>query len=113
MPIYEYQCEQCGHRLEAIQRMSEDPLTDCPTCGQPALKKLISAAAFHLKGNGWYATDFKDQAKGKAAADSAPEAGGKEGTGGKEGAPAAAPESCPAPAPAAAACCGGGCGSGH
>ncbi|MGD8407985.1 MAG: zinc ribbon domain-containing protein, partial [Thiohalophilus sp.] len=44
MPIYEYQCEECGHQLEAIQKMSDEPLTDCPACGKPALKKLISAS---------------------------------------------------------------------
>ena len=59
MPIYEYQCEACGHQLERLQRISEDPLTDCPECGKPALKKMISATAFRLKGGGWYETDFK------------------------------------------------------
>ena len=59
MPIYEYECESCGHRLEAIQKMSDPALTDCPTCGNSALKKLVSAAGFQLKGSGWYATDFK------------------------------------------------------
>ncbi len=59
MPIYEYRCEACGHEMEAIQKMSAAPLTDCPECGQPALKKLISAAGFRLKGGGWYETDFK------------------------------------------------------
>lgn len=59
MPIYEYQCESCGHQLETIQRMSDDPLTDCPECEEPQLKKLMSAAAFRLKGSGWYETDFK------------------------------------------------------
>jgi len=59
MPIYEYRCEACGHELEALQKVSEAPLTDCPACGRPALKKLISAAGFRLKGGGWYETDFK------------------------------------------------------
>ena len=59
MPIYEYECQSCGHRLEAIQKLSDDPLTDCPTCATPALRKLVSAAAFRLKGGGWYETDFK------------------------------------------------------
>jgi len=59
MPIYEYQCEKCGHELEAIQKFSDDPLTKCPECGEQALKKKLSAAAFHLKGSGWYKTDFK------------------------------------------------------
>ena len=59
MPIYEYQCEACGHYLETLQKISDPPLIDCHKCGKPALKKLISAAAFRLKGGGWYETDFK------------------------------------------------------
>ena len=59
MPIYEYQCQQCDHELEAIQKMSDEPLTDCPACDEPHLRKLVSAAAFRLKGGGWYETDFK------------------------------------------------------
>ena len=59
MPIYEYECGSCGHRLEAIQKMSDPALKDCPSCGKAALKKMISAAGFQLKGTGWYATDFK------------------------------------------------------
>jgi putative FmdB family regulatory protein len=59
MPIYEYRCDACDHELEAIQKMSDAPLTDCPECGKPVLKKLISAAGFRLKGGGWYETDFK------------------------------------------------------
>lgn len=64
MPIYEYQCNACGHRLEAFQTISEATLTLCPECHKDALQKLISASSFQLKGTGWYATDFKD--KGKA-----------------------------------------------
>jgi putative FmdB family regulatory protein len=59
MPIYEYRCEACGHALEAMQKLSDAPLTECPACGRPNLKKLISAAGFRLKGGGWYETDFK------------------------------------------------------
>jgi len=66
MPIYEYQCSACGHQLEAMQKLSEAALTDCPACGKPELKKLISAAGFQLKGSGWYATDFKNNGKKKA-----------------------------------------------
>ena len=68
MPIYEYQCEACGNQLEALQKMSAAPLARCPACDNDTLKKLISAAAFKLKGSGWYETDFKD--KGGAAAPS-------------------------------------------
>lgn len=63
MPIYEYRCTSCGHELEAIQKFSDAPLTECPACRAAALTKLISAAGFHLKGSGWYATDFKGSGK--------------------------------------------------
>ena len=63
MPIYEYECQSCGAQLEAMQKMSEDPLKDCPKCNKPELKKLISAAGFRLKGGGWYETDFKSGTK--------------------------------------------------
>jgi len=59
MPIYEYKCQSCGHELEAIQKMSDAALTDCPQCKESALKKRISAAGFRLSGGGWYETDFK------------------------------------------------------
>ena len=59
MPIYEYQCQACGKQLEALQKLSDAPLQDCPDCGEPSLKKKVSAAAFRLKGGGWYETDFK------------------------------------------------------
>jgi putative FmdB family regulatory protein len=59
MPIYEYACDNCGHVFDALQKMSDDPLTDCPACGEPRLKKLLSAPNFRLKGGGWYETDFK------------------------------------------------------
>ena len=65
MPIYEYSCASCGHELEAIQKMSDAPLVDCPACGKPELKKKISAAGFRLKGTGWYETDFKGGGKKK------------------------------------------------
>lgn len=61
MPIYEYQCHACGHRLETLQKVSARPLTDCPACEEPALRKLVSAVAFRFKGGGWYETDFKDE----------------------------------------------------
>ncbi|MCY3822144.1 MAG: zinc ribbon domain-containing protein [Gammaproteobacteria bacterium] len=59
MPIYEYECKACRHGFESIQKISEPPLVDCPECGEPQLKKKISAVAFRLKGGGWYETDFK------------------------------------------------------
>ena len=73
MPIYEYACQSCGHQMEAIQKMSDAPLVDCPACEKPELKKQISAAGFRLKGGGWYETDFKSGAKKNlAASDAAP-----------------------------------------
>ena len=59
MPIYEYKCQNCGHFFEVLQRISEEPLSDCPKCKKDALKKLVSAPNFRLKGEGWYETDFK------------------------------------------------------
>ena len=65
MPIYEYACDQCGHHLEALQKISEEALIYCPECGEATLRKKVSAAAFRLKGTGWYETDFKDGGKEK------------------------------------------------
>jgi putative FmdB family regulatory protein len=59
MPIYEYQCDACGHHLEALRKISDKPLKKCPECGKPRLKRLLSAPMFLLKGSGWYETDFK------------------------------------------------------
>jgi len=102
MPIYEYRCTSCGHELEAIQKFSDAPLSECPACRTAALTKLISAAGFHLKGSGWYATDFKGsgkpaEAKGdgkpavaKASAEATPVAAGTQGKGDATPAPASA-----------------------
>jgi putative FmdB family regulatory protein len=67
MPLREYQCDACGHRFEVIQKMSDLPLDTCPKCGE-ILRKLQAAPAFHLKGSGWYATDYakKDQSTAKS-----------------------------------------------
>ena len=59
MPIYEYKCQNCEHYFEVLQRISEEPLSTCPECKKNALKKLVSAPNFRLKGEGWYETDFK------------------------------------------------------
>lgn len=77
MPIYEYQCGACGDRHEFIQKFSDAPKRKCPGCGANRLKRLVSAAAFHLKGSGWYVTDFRDKNKKKAD--------GKDGKDGKSG----------------------------
>lgn len=79
MPIYEYECAGCGHRLEAIQKVTEGPLRECPTCGKPRLKRLVSAAGFQLKGTGWYATDFKNSGRKPAAAEKS--SGGEKSSG--------------------------------
>lgn len=59
MPIYEYQCTKCDHHLEALQKISDKPLRECPECGKHGLKRLMSAPMFRLAGSGWYETDFK------------------------------------------------------
>ena len=69
MPIYEYRCNACEHELEALQKMSDDPLVDCPACQQPELSKLISAVGFRLSGGGWYETDFKSGNKKNLSGD--------------------------------------------
>lgn len=71
MPIYEYECSACGHQMEALQKMSDPVLKDCPECNKPELIKKISAAGFRLSGGGWYETDFKNSGKKKNLASSA------------------------------------------
>jgi putative FmdB family regulatory protein len=103
LPIYEYRCQQCGHELDALQKISEDPLTECPECGQSSLTKLVSAPNFRLKGSGWYETDFKKDNKRNLADDPKADApktadksdGGKDATKkpAKEGAATPAPKS--------------------
>ncbi len=73
MPIYEYACKNCDYRMDALQKMSDDALVDCPECGKPQLKRLISAPKFRLKGQGWYETDFKqDNQRNLSKSDSEP-----------------------------------------
>ncbi len=79
MPIYEYLCSACGHEFDALQKVSDAPLTDCPECGASTLKKKLSAPGFRLSGSGWYETDFKsdkDKQKNLAKSDSADKSGG-------------------------------------
>ena len=59
MPIYGYICKSCEHTLDALQKIADEPLVDCPSCGEPTLKRVLSAPRFRLKGQGWYETDFK------------------------------------------------------
>jgi len=65
MPFYEYECSNCKFYVEVLQKISDEPLRDCPSCKKPALKKLVSAPVFRLKGAGWYETDFKGDNEGK------------------------------------------------
>jgi putative FmdB family regulatory protein len=65
MPIYEYQCSKCSHHLEALQKISDKPLRECPECGRHTLKRLMSAPMFRLAGSGWYETDFKSDKEQK------------------------------------------------
>jgi putative FmdB family regulatory protein len=80
MPIYEYACKNCQHELEALQKISDPPLRECPECGQAELQKKISAAGFRLKGGGWYETDFK--ASGDKKKNLLGDSGGTSGGGG-------------------------------
>jgi|SRR5574343_702709 putative FmdB family regulatory protein len=78
MPIYAYRCESCGHAKDVLQKISDAPLTDCPSCGAAAFKKQLTAAGFQLKGSGWYATDFKGGSGGASGAATGAVAGATE-----------------------------------
>lgn len=96
MPIYAYRCGRCGHELDALQKISEPALTDCPKCGEAALQKQLTAPGFQLKGSGWYQTDFRGGSKPAAKSDgsdgakaegkAADTAGTGEASAGKDGA---------------------------
>lgn len=77
MPIYQYACENCGYQKEALQKISDPVLVDCDACNKPTLRKQVTAAAFRLKGTGWYETDFKNNDKQATKKDSAPKGGSK------------------------------------
>ena len=89
MPIYEYRCAACGHELEALQKLSDAPMTVCPACQKSELKKLVSAAGFQLKGSGWYATDFRNSGKKPAAKEKPPAGDAAAGGNGNAGAASA------------------------
>lgn len=72
MPIYGYACKNCDHTLDALQKVADAPLVDCPACGEPQLKRLLSAPRFRLKGSGWYETDFKKDNQRNLAGDQEP-----------------------------------------
>jgi len=76
MPLYEYQCDACGHRFERIQKFSDPPASECPKCGG-VVKKLISSPAFQFKGSGWYATDYAKKSEGSGKSDKGDAASGE------------------------------------
>lgn len=109
MPIYAYKCESCGHAKDVLQKISAEPLTDCPACGAATFKKQLTAAGFQLKGSGWYATDFRNGGSSAATGAVAPSA--TAATSSAASAPAAATDSSgggTATSPPAA--CGAACG---
>jgi putative FmdB family regulatory protein len=112
MPLYEYKCDACGARFEMIRKFSDPPLEQCSVCGKGPLEKLVSSPAFHLKGSGWYATDYARKSEsGSSASESSteksdkpatadkPDSGGGDAAKGGDSKPAEKPA--PAPAPAA------------
>ena len=101
MPIYAYRCEGCGFQKDALQKLSDPPLVDCPQCGQPKLAKQLTAAGFALKGTGWYVTDFRDSGKKSTTAEpTKTETAAPAGSVGDAGVASSAPA--PAAAPATA-----------
>lgn len=116
MPIYAYKCGSCGHAKDVLQKLSDAPLTVCPSCGAASFGKQLTAAGFQLKGSGWYATDFKNgSTPAPAAGANAAKPAEKNGEGAKPADTAAKPaDSSPAgtkgdPPAASARGCGGGC----
>ena len=85
MPIYAYKCESCGFAKDVLQKISDTPLSDCPTCGASTFRKQLTAAGFQLKGSGWYATDFKGSGAAPAPASDKPSEGDKKADGDKKG----------------------------
>jgi putative FmdB family regulatory protein len=112
MPIYAYKCESCGHAKDVLQKMADEPLTDCPACGKPSFKKQLTAAGFQLKGNGWYATDFKGGSGGTAApAVATPAEGGAGGATPGAAAPAATSSASDSASASTTTASAGGCGT--
>ena len=94
MPIYAYKCASCGFAKDVLQKLSDAPLTQCPSCGEATFSKQLTAAGFQLKGSGWYVTDFRDGNKGGAAGKGA--AASPAADGGSAKSESAAPASAPA-----------------
>ena len=109
MPIYAYKCSSCGFAKDALQKMSDAPLTVCPACGASTFQKQVTAAGFQLKGSGWYVTDFREGGGKKPAESGATkgeggEKGGEKGASSEGGASTpAAPAAAPAAAPSTSA----------
>ncbi|MDN4575528.1 FmdB family transcriptional regulator [Pandoraea cepalis] len=111
MPIYAYRCETCGFAKDVLQKMSDDPLSQCPECGKDTFRKQVTAAGFQLKGSGWYVTDFRGGSGGASApasgaASAAPAAASGEGASSSS---ASTSSSGGEASSAPAASCGGGC----
>ncbi|TDP88165.1 putative FmdB family regulatory protein [Aquabacterium commune] len=100
MPIYAYRCSACGHAKDALQKMSDAPLTTCPACGAEAFSKQVTAAGFQLKGSGWYVTDFRGGSGGASAPAAAPEGSAPEAAAAGTTATDTAKAATPAPAAA-------------
>jgi len=109
MPIYAYKCESCGHAKDVLQKMADEPLTDCPVCGKPSYKKQLTAAGFQLKGNGWYATDFKGGSGGATTPAASTEGGAASPDTPSSPAPPASSDSSPAASTSASASCAPSC----
>lgn len=99
MPIYAYRCGACGFEKDVLQKMSDDPLTICPSCGKDAYAKRVTAAGFQLKGSGWYVTDFRGGATGKPAPSAAGESTSGASSSAASGSEGAAASSAPAASP--------------
>lgn len=98
MPIYAYKCDACGHNLDVLQKMSDQPLVDCPACGaKGSFKKQLTAAGFQLKGSGWYVTDFRG---GNSSTPAATDAAAAPATASQDTASSAAASPAPAAVPA-------------
>jgi putative FmdB family regulatory protein len=101
MPIYAYRCEECGFAKDVLQKISDEPLTVCPSCAKPGFRKQVTAAGFQLKGNGWYVTDFRGGSGGNSSANGASGTSGTSATApakdaGSESAAASAAPAAPA-----------------
>ena len=101
MPIYAYKCDACGFAKDVLQKMSDDTLTDCPSCGKAEFKKQVTAAGFQLKGSGWYVTDFRGDKNAPATAVPPATSAASESTSSDAAAPAPAAAPAAATAPAA------------